>query len=282
MPHTEHDAALRREVPSTVALLADREDFLAMRSYSTFAFDDHTRYLHRAHRLLRTYAAQGTYVSVVRFDPAQYADYCAETDQDPDRAETRTRYVAEVAAGGATVPYRGQSVEHLVDQLHLAADRRTTWQHAAETLARSGGADAAFDRASLALSRLLESAGTGTHHLVCSVPLDDLPLVAALHAERGTDGVARLAEGDALVLCTLLAAGIVAGSPGGVVLRTGAGTPDAPDRVRGWRLRDGWLQPLTEAEVFDAYCTDTATGGPVPPEPGVTYCPGTAIPPPWE
>ncbi len=272
--------ALRREAPSTVALLADREAFHAMRSYATFAFDDHTRYLRHAHGLLRALRAQDTYVSVVRFDPAQYAAYCADSGQEPDSAEVRTRYVAEVAATGATVPFRGQSVDHLIAQLDLATDRDTTWRCASEALARAGDPEAAFDRACLALTRLLEAAGPGTHHLVCSVPLDDTPLVAVLHAERDDTGPVRLAEADALVLCTLLAAGIATGGPGGLVLRTGTGTAQDPDRVRGWALRDRWLQPLTEAEVFNAYCTDAETGEPVPPEPGVHYRPGTVIPPP--
>lgn len=274
--------ALRREMPSTVALLADREDFRAMRSYSTFAFDDHARYLRQAQGMLRTLAARGTYVSVVRFDPAQYAAYCADTGQDPDSADTRTRYVADVAAGGATVPYQGQPVDHLVGQLTSAVHRHATWQHATEALARPADAGTAIDRATLAFTRLLESAGRGTHHIVCSVPLDDEPLVAVVHAECGDDGDVRLVEADALLLCTLLAAGIATGTPGGVVLRTGTGTPAAPDHVRGWCLRDGWLHPLTEAQVFAAYCTDAETGDPVPPEPGVTYCPGTVIPPPRE
>ncbi|MGW7595555.1 hypothetical protein ACWGK9_41655, partial [Streptomyces rubiginosohelvolus] len=37
--------ALHREVPSTVALLADERDFAAMRHYASFAFDDHGAYL---------------------------------------------------------------------------------------------------------------------------------------------------------------------------------------------------------------------------------------------
>jgi hypothetical protein len=272
--------ALRREAPSTVALLADHDDFHAMRSYTTFVFDDHARYLRQAHGMLRTLASRGTYVSVVRFDPAQYAAYCADTGQDPDSADTRTHYVAEVASGGAAVPYQGQTVDRLLEQLAGATDRHATWQHATETLIASGNAQAAFDRATLAFTRLLESAGSGSHHLVCSVPLDNVPLAAAVQAERDADGTVHLAETDALVLCTLLAAAIATGGPGGLVLRTGDGTPAAPDHVRGWTLRDGWPHPLTEAQVFDAYCTDAGTGDPVPPEPGVTYCAGTDLPPP--
>ncbi|MEU1630410.1 hypothetical protein ABZ746_34985 [Streptomyces sp. NPDC020096] len=290
---------LRREVPSTVALLADHEDFSAMRSYSTFAFHDHAQYLRQMQGLLRSLAAQGIHISVVLFDPDEYAAYCAETGQDPDAAATRSRYTAEVAAGGPTVPYQGQPVDHLVSQLIGAADRRATWEYATEILARStgcgdncasgGGSNAAFDRASAALTRLIEAAGSGRHHLVCSVPvvpvsgpdaLESPPLVGLLHARCAEDGTVQLAEADALIFCTVLAAGIATGSPGGVVLRTGRGTRAEPDRVRGWSLRDGWLHPLTEAEVFNAYCTDAETGEPVPPEPGVSYCAGTLLPPP--
>jgi hypothetical protein len=271
--------ALRREAPSTVALLTDRADFHAMRSYATFAFDDHPDYLRHAHGLLRALTSRGTHVSVVRFDPVQYAAYCADTGQDPDRPRTRATYVAEVAAGGAAVPFHGQPVDHLLAQLDLATEQHTTWQHATTVLSRCADPDAAFDRAGEALTALLTSAGAGTHHVVCSVRLD-IPLVAALHAERDRDGTLELADSDALLMCTLLAAGIATGAPGGVVLRTGRGTPGTPDRVRGWTLRDRWLQPLTEAQVFNAYCTDPHTGDPIPPEPGVAYRAGTPLPPP--
>ncbi|WP_252395476.1 hypothetical protein [Streptantibioticus parmotrematis] len=274
--------ALRREIPSTLGLLADPDRFAAMRAYTTFAFDDHGDYLRQTQHVLRSLAAGGTHVAVALFEPREYADYCAATEQDPDAPASRTRYVAEVAAGRATVAYRGQPVERLAAELATAADRHATWERATEALAAHGDPGPAFDRASLALTHLLESVGAGTHHMVCSVPLDGVPLVAVLHADCDDDGTVHLAEADAMVLCTLLAAGLTTGSPGGLVLRTGRGTPDAPDRVRGWTLRDGWLRPLTEAQVFNAYCTDAETGEPVPPEPGVSYHAGTFIPPPEE
>ena len=55
---------------------------------------------------------------------------------------------------------------------------------------------------------------------------------------------------------------------------------DSTERALPDSLRDGWLHPLTEAEVFNAHCTDAATGEPVPPEPGLTFAPGTDLPPP--
>lgn len=272
--------ALRREIPGTLALRTAGDDFHAMRAYTTFAFDDHPAYLRHAHALLRSLTAHGTHVDVVRFDPARYAAWCAESGREPDDPDTRTRYVADVAATGAAVPFAGQPLDDLVEGVDLAADRHATWTHAADALAATGRADACFDRACTALTRLFDAAGPGEHHLVCSVPLDDAPLIAVLHAHRAPDGTVDVAEADALTLATLLAAGMATGTPGGLVLRTGDGTPDAPDHVRGWTLRDQWLHPLTEAQVFAAYCTDADTGDPVPPEPGVTYRAGLPLTPP--
>lgn len=116
---------------------------------------------------------------------------------------------------------------------------------------------------------------------MCSVPAEGAtPLVAVLHAEHGDGGELRLGEAAALVFCTVLGAGIATERPGGVVLRTAA--PGRRDTVRGWSLRDGWLRPLSEAEVFAAYCTDARTGEPVPPEPGVDYRAGLHLTEPTE
>ncbi|MDT0329219.1 hypothetical protein [Nocardiopsis lambiniae] len=46
--------------------------------------------------------------------------------------------------------------------------------------------------------------------------------------------------------------------------------------VRGWRVAAHTLVPLDEAEMFDAHCTDAASGEPLPPELGVEF---TAAPP---
>ncbi|MCQ4083539.1 hypothetical protein NGB36_23810 [Streptomyces sp. RB6PN25] len=283
--------ALRREVPSTVALLADGDDFAAMRRYTTFAFADHDEYLERMHQLMRSLTAQGIHVTATLFDPAEYAHYCEDTGQEPDTPATRTRYTAEVAALGAAVRYRGQPVGRLIAELVTESGRRATWERATQLLARDGRFERCercgdgssrkphdmFERASHALMRLLESVGSGIHHIVCSIPAEQQQLIGVLHAECDQHGSVRLAESEALVFCTVLAAGMAIDSPGGVVMRTSR--PDEPDRVRGWTLRDGRLQPLTEAEVFNAYCTDADTGEPVPPEPGVVYSAGTDIPP---
>ena len=91
-----------------------------------------------------------------------------------------------------------------------------------------------------------------------------------LRAEERTEGATRLDEAEALEFTTVLALGIATASAGGLVMRTTA--PDTTDRVYGWRLRADTLEPLTAAEVFDAYCTDIESGDLVSPESGVDYC----------
>ncbi|MBD0739998.1 hypothetical protein [Streptomyces sp. CBMA29] len=282
-----HRRALRREAPTVVALLLDGEDFAALTDHRTFAFDNYAQYLHAVDAFLRHLHAQGHHIAVTLFDPDAYADYCTTTRQPPDSATTRTHYTAEATAAGPSVTYTSQSLTLLRAQLAHEADRRATWESATDALTRAGTcpdcgqdlAHCAFDRASDTLLRLIETVGPGTHHVVCSLPADDGPLLAAVHVHADTDDTIELAENDALVLCTVMAASTATGRTGGVVLRT-THDDERPDTVRGWSLRDGHLHPLTEAEVFNAYCTDAATGDPVPPEHGVVYRAGLPLPPP--
>ncbi|SCE58499.1 hypothetical protein [Streptomyces sp. OspMP-M43] len=282
-----HDATmrrtLRREAPSTIGLLADAQDFAAMRRYRTFAFDDHTVYLQQVEGLLQALAAQGMHTTVALFDPEDYAEFCAEAGLDADTGASRSRFTAEIAAAGATVAYTGQHLSDLIPVLVSRAVRQATWEYATLLLADLGtcadcGQDigrAAFDRASHLLMRLLEAAGPGTHHLVCSTPTDHDQLLAVLHTHRDPAGPARLDSSEGTEFATVLAVAIALESRGGVVLRTSA--PDTPDRVHGWRLAHGALAPLTAGEVFNAYCTDADTGEPVSPESGVEYCAGFDI-----
>ncbi|MFD3916308.1 hypothetical protein ACIOGX_33095 [Streptomyces sp. NPDC088147] len=297
MAHTDHSAqktrtsrrSLRREVPSTVGLLADERDFTAMRCYRTFTFDDHAAYLRQIDGLLKSLASQGVHTTVALFDPEEYAEYCAESGLDPDTAESRGRFTARIPGSGAAIAYTGQPIDSLVPQLISTAVRRATWEYATTLLADVGecadcGQDigrAAFDRASHLLLRLLEGAGSGTHHLVCSVPAADEQLLAVLRTEGpdngqegppGSGGPARFDASQATEFVTVLAVGIALESAGGVVLRTTRA--DDPDRLHGWRLQRGSLVPLTVGEVFSAYCTDADTGEPVSPESGVEYCAG--------
>lgn len=274
---------LRREAPTTIGLLTDEQDFAAMRHYRTFTFDDHSVYLQQVEGLLKALAAQGMHTTVALFDPEEYAEFCAESDIAADSPAGRSRFTAEIAAAGATVAYTGQPLATLIPLLVSRAVRRATWEYATMLLAGLGecadcGQDvgrAAFDRASHLLLRTLETAGPGTHHLVCSTPTDNEQLLAALHTERDMTGPARLDSAEGAEFVTVLAVGIALERRGGVVLRTSA--PGAPDRVHGWRLTRGSLAPLTAGEVFSAYCTDADTGEPVPPESGVEYCAGFDI-----
>ncbi|GHA91879.1 hypothetical protein GCM10010346_13450 [Streptomyces chryseus] len=274
---------LRREVPSVVGLLADEQDFAAMRAYRSFAFDDHQAYLQEVDGLLRALAAQGVHTTVALFDPEDFLEYCGATGIDPDSTESRTRFTAEIAASGACVPYAGQPVDSIVPVLVDQAVRQATWEYATLLLARLGdcaecGEDIGREslrRAQRLVTRLVEQAGPGSHHLVCSVPAEEEQLLAVLHAERTGNEPVQLPETEAAEFVTVLAAGIAAERPGGVVLRTTA--PGAPDRLHGWRLQRGRLLALTAGEVFSAYCTDADTGDPVSPEPGVEYCPGFDI-----
>ncbi|GAA5039847.1 hypothetical protein [Streptomyces siamensis] len=269
---------LRREIAGTIGLLTDDEDFTAMRRYRTFAFDDHATYLRQVESLLRTLSAQGSHTTVALFDPEEYAEYCATSGLEPDTPASRTRFTAELAATGATVPYEGQPLDELVPTLVDEAVRKATWEYATTLLARIGacascGVDigrAAFARAARLLTRIIETAGPGHLHLVCSVSAAPETLVAALRADDEPDTASRVDESEALEFTSVLALGIATRSSGGLVMRTtAAGTTD---RVYGWRLRGERLEPLTAAEVFDAYCTDVDTGDLVSPESGVDYC----------
>lgn len=281
MTDTQHQTmrrVLRREIAGTIGLLTDEQDFTAMRRYRTFAFDDHTTYLKQVEFLLRTLAAEGSHTTVALFDPEEYAEFCAESGLEPDAPASRTRFTAELAATGPTIPYDGQPLGELVPDLVDEAVRKATWEYATTLLARIGncascGEDigrVSFVRASHLLSRVLDTADRGALHLVCSVAAAPETLVAVLRADDDTAGANRLDESEALEFTTVLALGIATRSAGGLVMRTTA--PETTDRVYGWRLRGEDLEPLTAAEVFDAYCTDADSGDLVSPESGVDYC----------
>ncbi|MEV0978529.1 hypothetical protein [Streptomyces sp. NPDC049915] len=281
MAHTDRRTmrrVLRREIAGTIGLLTDEHDFRAMRRYRSFTFDDHTAYLREVEALLKARALQGGHTTVTLFDPEEYATYCTERGLDPDNPSHRTRFTAELATTGPTIPYEGQPLTDLVPALVDEAIRQATWEYAATLLARLGscascGEDigrAAFTRASTLLMRVLDTAPPGNRHLVCSVSGPPETLLAVLHADQDDDGATQLDEAEALEFTTVLALGLATGGPGGLVMRTSA--PGSPDRIYGWRLRNNTLRPLTAGEVFDAYCTDIESGDLVSPESDVDYC----------
>ncbi|MGP3967748.1 hypothetical protein [Streptomyces sp. 6N223] len=284
-----------REAAGTVAVIPDEAGFAMMRRrYRTFRFADHAAYLRHVEALLASLTGRQGYTSVALFDPVDFAEWCERERLDPDSADSRARYAGEIAVHGATVPYEGQPLGRLVPRLLAEHRRWEVWELGTDLLAGAGECPAcgaplptcAFSRAAGTLRTLLEGAGPGTHHLVCSLAGEDGPLTAALRAQaEEDDGPVRLPEQDALVLCTVLAAALATARPVGLVLRTApppgaAAGPGAAERVCGWSVHEGVLRPLGEAEVFAAYCTDALTGEPVPPEPGVSYRDAPSLPQP--
>ncbi|WP_415954351.1 hypothetical protein [Streptomyces sp. KLOTTS4A1] len=147
------------------------------------------------------------------------------------------------------------------DAMHTAADT----------------ARALLNRAADAYVSLLNAAlGPGTHHMVAnaSTPHGDL-----------TEGQHVTGVGDALILdevastrvCTVIAASMVGYATGSLVVRTFA--PDGSEFVRGWKVRNYWLQPLTAEAIREAYCTGP-DGAPLAPEPGVEYRQAERVPRP--
>jgi hypothetical protein len=272
---------LRTETPSTVAVLTTEQDFAVMRGYRTFTFADYAAYLRHVQELLRSLDGQGLHTRVAPFDPDHFAAYCAEDGLEPDASASRTCYTAEVAGTGPTVPYTGQSCDELLPLLRAWRTREAAWREAAQILGPSG--EAAFQAATEAVDALVQALGPGTHHLVCSVDGPRTPLLAVLRARTNPGGAPDLDRTALPLFCAVLAAGLATGSPGGLVTRT---TPtscrDARERetVRGWRLHQGWLAPLTEGQVFSAYCTHAETGEPIAPEPDVDYAAGLPLPRP--
>lgn len=280
MGYTDHRTlrrVLHREIAGTIGLLTDEHDFRAMRHYRSFAFDDHATYLKHVEAVLRTRARQGSHTTLALFDPEEYSEFCRKTGLDPDSRTSRTRFTAEIAATGPTVPYEGQPLADLLPDLVDEAVRQATWEYATTFLVGLGPCascgeelgGAAFTRASQLLARILDTAPPGDRHLVCSVSGSPETLIAVLHADD-VAGRTRPDETEALEFTTVLAVGLATGSPGGLVMRTSA--PGTHDRIYGWRLRAHGLEPLTAGEVFDAYCTDAASGDLIPPESGVDYC----------
>ena len=282
MAHTEPGTTqrlLNREVAGVIALLADEEDFSAMRRYRSFVFHDHRAYLRQIEALLRSRTSAGRHTTLALFDPEEYAEFCTGTGLDPDTPASRTRFTAELAATGTTLAYDGRPLAQLLPDLVAAALRDATWAHASALLAGTGhctgcGADlgwAAFTRACDLVLRVLDRAGPGTHHLVCSAATSADTLLSVLDAARDDQGRGRVDDRDLRAFATVLAVGFAVRSAGGLVVRTT--DPGTRDRVYGWRLEGWYLRPLTAAEVFDAYCTDVRSGDLIAPEPGVDYVP---------
>ncbi|WP_285731935.1 hypothetical protein [Nocardiopsis sp. ATB16-24] len=120
-----------------------------------------------------------------------------------------------------------------------------------------------------------------------SALLDDLPgdrHILTLHAPYAMSTAIERRDGDWDVehppVVERLCAALSRGGGAGVVLRsltdqTSSTLTDGADApvalVRGWTVADRRLVPLDEARMFDAHCTDAASGAPLAPERGVVY-----------
>ncbi|MEU7031592.1 hypothetical protein AB0A60_33455 [Streptomyces sp. NPDC046275] len=228
-----------REPAVTVAVIADPDDFTAMRQFASFPHTDHTRYLADIDDLLHSLAADGSHVTVALFDPYDYSAFCDNTRINPDTHTSRTAYTADLAATGPRITYTGQPLPDLLEALADAVVQHVTHAIATALLADLGhcshcGRDlgaAALEHASTTMRTLLNQAGPGTHHLVCSVPFADENLLAGLTITIG-DVIEDtfLCDTESTEFLTVLAAGIARGGHGGLVLHTT--TPDARGRAR--------------------------------------------------
>ncbi|GAA2470906.1 hypothetical protein ACFPFX_32860 [Streptomyces mauvecolor] len=147
-------------------------------------------------------------------------------------------------------------------------------------------------RAVTALSRLLAVIGPGDHHIVGSRGCTDITtartnvVIATAHIDvlpLSTGMLISHSPAETACLAALVGQAFSdpTGTGGALVVRT-RGSQETAERVRGWRMRGGWLLPLTAAEVFSAYCTDALTGDPLSPESDVEYSAGLSIPTPEE
>ncbi|MFG3133710.1 hypothetical protein ACGFZU_39190 [Streptomyces tendae] len=138
-----------------------------------------------------------------------------------------------------------------------------------------------FDTAAQAFEALLDALGPGRHHLVCSAHTSRGSFASASATVECTDDDRDQADADYegwLMFCHLLAQTSIAFRQATIFARTH--TTDLTSVLRGWRVTNGWPQPMAAADVFAAYCTDLATGDPIPPEPGTDYQAGTPLPTP--
>ncbi|MCY9784188.1 hypothetical protein KIK06_09810 [Nocardiopsis sp. EMB25] len=124
------------------------------------------------------------------------------------------------------------------------------------------------------------------HALLCAV-LNGLPHdhhLLTLHTRHAMSTAVDRRRGGLYVehppVVERLCAAVDGGGAAALILRSFTGQvshtlPNGVDipvkLVRGWTIADRRLIPLDEARMFDAHCTDAASGEPIPPERGVVY-----------
>lgn len=123
------------------------------------------------------------------------------------------------------------------------------------------------ERAADLLMGIFDAVGDGQHLLTASAYTPDGPMTSMAHIEnRANETEIDVDDANRLLLVLAMTAGQ---GVGGLVVRTRTG--EATSRVMGWHLSDVAAAPVSRGALFDAYCTDPATGEPIPPEPGMEY-----------
>lgn len=272
--------------PTVIALLTDEAAHRATASNPSRA--THTPRLRHTERFLRTLRTQGVAAHVALFQPATYHAYCTQQALDPRCPQSRAQY-ALLAASTASVAYGGQPLSQLLETLRERTAQAVDPARTARLISRarscqcrelstlSKAAHGLTHAALSALTQILQTAGPGSHQLVCTAHLTETsenvwepgPLSAVLHATADAhDTTALVHKEQALAMAALLAAAMARRSPAGIVLRT---TTERTQVLRGWQLTDGWPWPLTQSQVLTIYGAPPGASQPGNSPPTVCY-----------
>jgi hypothetical protein len=110
-----------------------------------------------------------------------------------------------------------------------------------------------------ALDLLIKALGPGAH-VIRSVADGPRGLLHAAMAVQVWEGGLLFDRGAEVALVAVIAIASDPDSHGALVSRSCYAAVNG-DVVRAWRITHDWPEPLTKAEVVDAYSTDTAFGG---------------------
>ncbi|MET7474711.1 hypothetical protein ABZT17_10190 [Streptomyces sp. NPDC005648] len=145
----------------------------------------------------------------------------------------------------------------------------------ATTTAAIAEAHALLDQATNAFLALVDLLEDGDHRVVAVASTPQGELTECQELTVIGDAVV-LDEAEALRVTVTVAAAMVACSTGSVVVRTSA--PNGVESVRGWAVRHGWLRPLREPEIRQAYTVDAETGAPLDPPPDLEFRQAERVP----
>nr|GID83689.1 hypothetical protein Ade03nite_26130 [Actinoplanes derwentensis] len=245
-------------------MVADEATFRQLSAaYASFVWspDQHSEYLDVHDDAIEKSRRDGAVVLVGRFEHADFVDFCAEAGLAPDSAASRSAYAVRAGASAEVKEWDGSARDLLLSASLL--DSVGT---------RAEEAIAAAQQVVEELTDLMLSAppGPGSVTVTVSAPGDEVTTVLFPWELAGDEmQVSRPFE----LLFTAVAAGVVNG--GGLIVRIRTGVDlrggVAQTRVLGWRLGDHDAAEISDAELFNAFCTDATTGDLLPPEYGTVY-----------